>query len=54
MRKLIIVVWLLCLLIIFGIVSLAMVAELTFTYIPLEEEEIVSVSLRGSFNSWSE
>jgi len=35
-----------------GIVSIA--AEFTFTYIPLEDEEVVSVSLRGSFNSWGE
>jgi len=34
--------------------SLALAAEFIFTYVPLEDEEIVSVSLRASFNSWGE
>ncbi len=44
----------LCLSIIFSINSLVLAAEFTFTYVPLEDEEVVSVSLRGSFNSWGE
>ncbi len=44
----------LCLSIIFSINSLILAAEFTFTYIPLEDEELISVSLRGSFNSWGE
>jgi len=44
----------LCLTIIFLINSLVLAAEFTFTYVPLEDEEVVSVSLRGSFNSWGE
>ncbi len=44
----------LCLSIIFLINSLILAAEFTFTYIPLEDEELISVSLRGSFNSWGE
>jgi len=44
----------LCLSIIFLISSLVLAAEFTFTYVPLEDEEVVSVSLRGSFNSWGE
>ena len=54
MWKLVVLFWLLCLLIIFGMVGLALAAEFTFTYFPLEDEEVVSVSLRGSFNSWGE
>jgi len=54
MRKFVVLFWLLCLLIVFGIISLALAAEFTFTYVPLEDEEVVSVSLRGSFNSWGE
>ena len=54
MWKLVVLFWLLCLLIIFGIIGLALAAEFTFTYVPLEDEEVVSVSLRGSFNSWGE
>ena len=54
MWKLIVLFWVLCLLIIFGMVGLALAAEFTFTYVPLEDEEVVSVSLRGSFNSWGE
>jgi glycosidase len=34
--------------------GLVLAAEFTFTYVPLEEEEVASVSLRGSFNSWGE
>jgi hypothetical protein len=34
--------------------SLVLAAEFIFTYVPLEDEEIVSVSLRASFNSWGE
>ncbi len=44
----------LCLSIIFSINGLVLAAEFTFTYVPLEDEEVVSVSLRGSFNSWGE
>jgi len=44
----------LCLSIIFPINGLVLAAEFTFTYLPLEDEEVVSVSLRGSFNSWDE
>jgi glycosidase len=44
----------LCFSIIFLINGLVLAAEFTFTYIPLEDEEIASVSLRGSFNSWGE
>ncbi len=44
----------LCLSIIFSINSLVLAAEFTFTYVPLEDEEVTSVSLRGSFNSWGE
>ena len=54
MWKLVFLFWLLCLLIIFGIIGLALAAEFTFTYVPLEDEEVGSVSLRGSFNSWGE
>jgi len=54
MWKLVVLFWLLCLLIIFGMVGLALAAEFTFTYVPLEDEQITSVSLRGSFNSWGE
>jgi glycosidase len=39
---------------IFLINSLVLAAEFTFTYFPLEDEEVASVSLRGSFNSWGE
>ena len=44
----------LCLTIIFLINSLVLAAEFIFSYVPLEDEEVVSVSLRGSFNSWGE
>ncbi|MBA7625750.1 1,4-alpha-glucan branching enzyme GlgB [subsurface metagenome] len=44
----------LCLSIIFSINGLVLAAEFTFTYVPLEDKEVVSVSLRGSFNSWGE
>jgi len=44
----------LCLSIIFLINGLVLAAEFTFTYVPLEDEEVASVSLRGSFNSWGE
>ena len=44
----------LCLIIIFLINGIVLAAEFTFTYIPLEDEEVASVSLRGSFNSWGE
>ena len=44
----------LCLSIIFLINGLVLAAEFTFTYVPLEDDEIVAVSLRGSFNSWGE
>jgi glycosidase len=44
----------LCLLIIFLINGLVLAAEFTFTYLPIEDEEVASVSLRGSFNSWGE
>ena len=44
----------LCLSIIFLINGLVLAAEFTFTYLTLEDEEVVSVSLRGSFNSWGE
>jgi len=44
----------LCLSIIFSINSLILAAQFTFTYVPLENEEVASVSLRGSFNSWGE
>jgi len=44
----------LCLSIIFLINGLVLAAEFTFTYVPLENEEVASVSLRGSFNSWGE
>lgn len=44
----------LCLSIIFSINGLTLAAEFTFTYVPLEDEEIISVSLRASFNSWGE
>lgn len=44
----------LCLSIIFSINGLVLAAEFTFTYVPLEDEEVISVSLRGSFNSWGE
>jgi len=54
MRRFIMVGCALCLLIIFIMDSLDIVAEFIFTYVPLEDEEIVSVSLRASFNSWGE
>ena len=54
MWKLVVLFWLLCLLIIFGMVVLALAAEFTFTYVPLEDEQVTSISLRGSFNSWGE
>jgi len=38
----------------FLINDLVLAAEFTFTYIPLEDEKVISVSLRGSFNSWGE
>jgi len=44
----------LCLSIIFLINGLVLAAEFTFTYIPLKDEEVASVSLRASFNSWGE
>ena len=44
----------LCLSIIFLINGLVLAAEFTFTYLPIEDEEVASVSLRGSFNSWGE
>ena len=44
----------LCLSIIFLINGLVLAAEFNFAYAPLEDEEVVSVSLRGSFNSWGE
>lgn len=44
----------LCLTIIFLVNSLVLAGGFTFTYVPLEDEEIASVSLRGSFNSWGE
>jgi len=44
----------LCLSIIFLINGLVLAAEFTFTYLTLEGDEVVSVSLRGSFNSWGE
>jgi len=44
----------LCLSIIFLINGLVLAAEFTFTYVPLEDEEVALVSLRGSFNSWGE
>ncbi len=44
----------LCLSIIFLINGLVLAAEFTFNYVPLENEEVASVSLRGSFNSWGE
>ena len=44
----------LCLIIIFTIVNFALAAESTFSYIPLEDEGVLSVSLRASFNSWGE
>jgi cyclomaltodextrinase len=40
--------------IIFTIVNLALASESTFAYIPLEDEEVFSVSLRASFNNWDE
>jgi len=43
-----------CLSIIFLINGLTLAAEFTFTYVPLEDEEVLSVSLRASFNSWGE
>lgn len=43
-----------CLIIMFTIVNLALASESTFSYIPLEDEEILSVSLRASFNNWDE
>ena len=46
--------YVLCLIIIFTIVNLALAAESTFSYIPLEDEGVLSVSLRASFNSWGE
>jgi len=54
MWKLVVLFWLLCLLIIFGMVGLALAAEFTFIYVPLEDEQATSISLRGSFNSWGE
>jgi len=51
MWKLVVLFWLLCLLIIFGMIGLALAAEFTFTYVPLEDEQVTSISLRGSFNS---
>jgi len=36
------------------ITNLALAVESTFTYIPLEDEEALSVSLRAFFNSWGE
>jgi len=44
----------LCLSIIFLINGLVLAAEFTFTYLTLKDEEVASVSLRGSFNSWGE
>jgi len=44
----------LCLSIIFSINGFVLAVEFTFTYVPLEDEEVISVSLRGSFNSWGE
>jgi len=44
----------LCLSIIFLINGLVLAAEFTFTYVTLRDEEVASVSLRGSFNSWGE
>ena len=44
----------LCLSIIFSINGLVLAAEFTFTYVPLEDKEVTSVSLRSSFNSWGE
>jgi len=44
----------LCLSIIFSINGLVLAAEFTFTYVPLEDEQVTSISLRGSFNSWGE
>ena len=44
----------LCLSIFFLINGLVLATELTFTYVYLENEEVTSVSLRGSFNSWGE
>jgi len=44
----------LCLSIILLINGLVLAAEFTFTYVPIEDEEVASVSLRGSFNSWGE
>ncbi|GAG60687.1 unnamed protein product [marine sediment metagenome] len=44
----------LCLSIIFSINGLVLAVEFTFTYVPLGDEEVLSVSLRASFNSWGE
>jgi len=44
----------LCLSIIFLTNGLVLAVEFNFAYAPLEDEEVVSVSLRGSFNSWGE
>lgn len=44
----------LCLLIVLLTGTIGLAAEVVFTYIPLEDEEVVSVSLRASFNSWGE